>query len=259
MKLKIIIIIAILPGMPDASFPLPLSPYEVIGPYYDLLAASYRRTLAGPLATLVGAASRGLLEIGAGTGLVTEPLARTVSGPVYAAEPSPVMRTALVARLVADDDLAAKVTVLPDDALGVEVPEPVDAIVMLSVLYAFPASDRAALWRRCAKLLAPGGLLVLDPPDPDHVGEFGDREMAGARLGRHRFEGSYRGAVVDADTMRLTMTYRTYDGAGLLREDQVTSLAHPVSLPALDAELTKAGFASEAAPEGLLAWRRPAA
>lgn len=73
--------------------------YTASAEFYDLLhARSYHRhaqALAGPAA----AARIGIVEVGAGTGLVTEVLINASIVPVHAVEPAAAMRALLLSRL----------------------------------------------------------------------------------------------------------------------------------------------------------------
>src|SRR5215475_12034380 len=105
-------------------------------PFYDLLQENghvpeIRKTLP-PLLTGV---RRSILEIGAGSGLITTSLADWTPGEIFALEPSAGMRGILLSRLSSQPDLLNRVTVLPCDALSVTLDEPVEAVVMINVMY----------------------------------------------------------------------------------------------------------------------------
>ncbi|MEK8169316.1 class I SAM-dependent methyltransferase [Streptomyces sp. M19] len=71
------------------------------------------------------------------------------------------MRAVLLARVLDDPELRRRVTVLDGDALSAELPTGIRALVACNVLGHLPPGDRRALWVRAARLLAPGGALVL--------------------------------------------------------------------------------------------------
>ena len=141
-------------------------------PFYDLFHENGHvpriREVLPPLLTGV---RRSILEIGAGSGLITTSLADRTPAEIFALEPSPGMRGILLSRLNARPDLLKRVTVLPYDALSVNLPEPAEAIVMINVMYAMEPEYRRRLWPVLASQLEPDGLLVFTwrdggPPAP---------------------------------------------------------------------------------------------
>ncbi|MGH3567377.1 MAG: hypothetical protein ACRDRH_15360 [Pseudonocardia sp.] len=65
-----------------------------------------------------------VIDVGAGSGLGTAALARVLpAAEILAVEPHPALRTALLARVSADDDLRSRVTVLDTDLLGAALPD----------------------------------------------------------------------------------------------------------------------------------------
>src|SRR5919201_4925139 len=101
-------------------------PYAITAEFYDVLAGPRWATLAPALANaLAGAdpAAGPLLDLGAGTGLSTVALADAVpEATILAVEPSPSLRAVLLSRLAARPDLQRRVTVLPMDLFGAELP-----------------------------------------------------------------------------------------------------------------------------------------
>ncbi|WP_336204685.1 class I SAM-dependent methyltransferase [Nonomuraea sp. LPB2021202275-12-8] len=230
--------------------------YTVAVPFYDLWhedghVPRVRESLPAVLHGLRG----GVMEIGAGTGLITEVIARATTGEVYAVEPSPVMRSVLVSRLAERPDLLRRVTVLPYGALDVDVDEPVEAVVMIAVLQSFDAPGRAALWQVLARQLRPGGTLVLDwrdrkapvPGEPELMGSYG--------VGRHLYQIQGQVLAVEGELVRSRFLYQIRQRGVLISEDEVVSESHRPPRWRLDAELEAVGFAPAEAPEGLLAWR----
>lgn len=130
-------------------------------PFYDLFHENGHVPEAREkLPPLLAGIRRSILEIGAGTGLITTSLADWTPAEIFALEPSAGMRAMLLSRLNARPELLKRVTVLPCDALSVELDEPVEAIVMINVMYALEPDYRKRLWPVLATRLEPGGLLV---------------------------------------------------------------------------------------------------
>src|SRR5690348_13885634 len=117
---------------------------------------------------------RSILEVGAGTGLVTASLADWTPAEIFALEPSAAMRAVLLSRLSSRPDLLGQVTVLSGDALSVRLDEPAEAVVMINVVYALEPDYRRRLWPALAAALEPGGLLVFTGHD--------ERDTASHRL-----------------------------------------------------------------------------
>ncbi|MEV5831074.1 methyltransferase domain-containing protein [Spirillospora sp. NPDC052242] len=228
--------------------------YAVNAPYYDLIFPEEPRdALAATLRTLL-ADVRAVAEIGPGTGWFTEVLAG-LADEVFAVEPARIMRAALTARLARDPDLARRVTVLPEDALTVRFPVPVDAVVMFNLVMHFSPEQRPALWRRWAEALAPGGLLLIEPQYPQKAEPVPAVTVPGRALGRRRYDVVTRADVAGDDLVRWVNTYRTWDGDALVAEETAEFDCHVISDERLASELTAAGFAPHPA-DGVHAWRR---
>jgi SAM-dependent methyltransferase len=103
---------------------------------------------------------RSILEIGAGTGLITMSLADWTPAEIFALEPSAGMRGVLLSRLSSRPELLSRVTVLSCDALSVRLDEPAEAVVMINVMYALEPDYRRQLWPVLAASLRTAGLLV---------------------------------------------------------------------------------------------------
>ncbi len=124
-------------------------------PTYDRSSEPQQAWAADVLARLEGIAPDAtVLDVGCGTGRVTEALLALVpQGRVVALDASEDM-VALARRRLGD-----RATVWCQDALKLELDEPVDAIFSTAVLHWVPDHDR--LWVRLARALRPGGVLEL--------------------------------------------------------------------------------------------------
>lgn len=96
--------------------------YAVTAQYYDPLAATGHAEVDAQIAAaLAGLETKAgpVLDIGAGTGLTTALIAASLpEAEVWAIEPDPAMRPALMTRVWNDPDLRRRVTILPFAALG---------------------------------------------------------------------------------------------------------------------------------------------
>ncbi|GAB2977882.1 hypothetical protein GCM10023080_048620 [Streptomyces pseudoechinosporeus] len=236
--------------------------YAVNGPYYDVIfPEAVRASLTDALRRLVSGA-RTVAEIGPGTGVFTEALLELLGpdGEIFAIEPTRIMRTALVTRLSRIPAAADTVTVLPEDALTAEVDTPLDAVVLFNMIMHFPPEQRVRLWHKWADALRPGGLLIMESQHPQTATVVAPSIVPGGTLGRHRYDTLARADVVGEDLIRWVMTYRTWRGDELIREETAGFDCHVVSDETLAAELSAVGLERHpAAPEGIQAWRRPQA
>ncbi|MFI7700043.1 class I SAM-dependent methyltransferase [Nonomuraea sp. NPDC049480] len=231
--------------------------YSLAVPFYDLWHEDGHVPLVRELLPpLLKGVRRSVVEIGAGTGLITRLIARETPAEIYAVEPSLGMRSVLVNRLAEDPELLSRVTVLPCGALDVQVDEPVEAIVMISVLQSFDAGQRAELWRVLARQLEPGGLLIFNWRERSVRGP-GELETVGSyQVGRHVYEVAGQVLEVAGESVTARHVYRVRHRGVVISEDEVVSTGHWPSGGRLAAELEAAGFARDEAPEGMEAWRK---
>jgi trans-aconitate 2-methyltransferase len=120
---------------------------------YDRSSEPQQAWAAEVLQRLVGVAPDAtVLDVGCGTGRVTEALLELVpQGRVLALDASAEMVT------LARSRLGDRASVWCQDALELELDEPVDAVVSTATLHWVPDHDR--LWARLAGALRPGGVL----------------------------------------------------------------------------------------------------
>ncbi|MFD2356136.1 class I SAM-dependent methyltransferase [Nonomuraea ferruginea] len=175
-------------------------------PFYDLFHENEHGVeIRRKLPSLLSGVRRSILEIGAGTGLITTSLADSTPAEIFALEPSAGMRGMLLSRLNARAELLERVTVLSCDALSLDLDEPVEAMVMIRVMYALEPDYRRRLWPVLAAHLEPGGLLIFTwrdggPPAPSPLRELESRQVVQAHLhgpvGDHRVQrGSLQGPL----------------------------------------------------------------
>ncbi|GAA4585849.1 Gfo/Idh/MocA family oxidoreductase [Streptomyces violaceoruber] len=197
--------------------PSSASPYTPSAEFFDLVAAEHTTTASAPAvsALLDDADLSGgtVVDIGAGTGLVTEAVARArPDAEILACEPAVGMRAVLTSRVFSDPDLRSRVTVTADAAPGLELPDRVSAVLLCGVLGHLDADGRARLWRRLNRRLAPGGLVVVELMQFEEPLTLPETRLATATAGRHRYEWSFGGAPDETEdgVMRLHSTWRVY-------------------------------------------------
>src|SRR5215469_10025519 len=169
---------------------------------------------------------RSILEIGAGTGLITTSLADWTPAEIFALEPSAGMRAVLLSRLSSRPELLGRITVLSCDALTVALDEPVEAVVMINVMYALEPDYRKRLWPVLAASVETAGLLVFTwrdggPPEPRPL-----RELQARQVGRHTY--TVLSQILDSgeEACRARYVYRITEGDKLISEEEITGYAY---------------------------------
>ena len=225
-------------------------------PFYDLLQQNgHVPEIRRKLPPLLTGVRRSILEIGAGTGLITVLLAEWTPAEIFALEPSAGMRAVLLSRLSPRPDLLERVTVLPGDALSVELDEPVEAMVMINVMYALEPDYRKRLWPVLAAGLEPGGLLVFTwrdggPPKPRPLQELDSRQV-----GRHAYTVLSEILESGEEEFRARYLYRVTRDDQVISEEEIIGQAFRPPWEVIQRELAGAGFTQADAADGLLAWR----
>ena len=223
-------------------------------PFYDLFhERGHVPEIRATLPPLLTGVTRSILEIGAGTGLITTSLAEWTPAEIFALEPSPGMRAVLLSRLSSRPELLSRVTVLPGDALSVQLDEPVEAVVIINVLYSLEPDYRRQLWPVLAESLVPGGRLIFTwrdsgPPTPGPL-----TELDSCQVGRHTY--TVLSEILDSgeEQWHVRYLYRITQGDQLLSEEEITG----TSYRPLHRELTTAGFTHLQTHHPLQLWHRP--
>ncbi|MFD5461811.1 class I SAM-dependent methyltransferase [Kitasatospora sp. NPDC127059] len=236
--------------------------YAVTAEFFDLLQAETDRRLAERRFTEAAARARhAILDVGAGTGIVTDVLLRRSGVPVHAVEPAPAMRAALLSRLAhLGADQRARVTVHPEAVATAGLAAVADLAVASNVIGCLDPATRRSTWRAISAALLPGGLLLFDPPPADlpagceAVGRLGPvrvgPDLYSAEVTRRPFRG----------ILRMVFTYRVEREGELLREARETFDMWPAPPEQLAEELHAHGLHLVRAPSSdLMAARRPGA
>ncbi|MFE1854896.1 Gfo/Idh/MocA family oxidoreductase [Streptomyces sp. NPDC059489] len=203
------------------SGPVDHSPYTPSAEFFDLVAAEHTATASAPAITALLAdadlSTGPVIDIGAGTGLVTEAVARArPDAEILACEPAVGMRAVLTSRVFSDPDLRSRVTITADAAPDLDLPDQVSVVLLCGVLGHLDVDARARLWRKLIPRLAPGGLVVVELMQFEKPLPLPETRLATTTAGRHRYEWSFGGAPDETESgvMRLHSTWRVYrDGA----------------------------------------------
>ncbi|THA47731.1 class I SAM-dependent methyltransferase [Streptomyces sp. A1136] len=233
-------------GLPGLSGEAPGEAYAVSAEFYDLLHARAYHRHALALAAPAAAARLGIVEVGAGTGLVTGVLIGASNVPVHAVEPSPAMRTVLLSRLhpPVGGSAGERVTVHACSALDLSLDGPADLAVCLRLVPCLPPVERRALWRVLAGLLVPGGLLFLDRPPSGVPAQPVRRGLGQVRLGLDTYHGLLTQCAEDG-RIRYDYSYLVCRQGRVLRQARESFLLWPLPRRELGRELAAAGLILE--------------
>ncbi|MCT2590853.1 class I SAM-dependent methyltransferase [Streptomyces sp. N2-109] len=221
--------------------------------FYDRTAEFVATLLPAAWAALGPALSRALdgldtstgpvVDVGAGSGESTAALARALpDAEILAVEPHPALRTALVARIAGDADLAGRVTVLGTDVLSAALPERISGLVAMNVIGHLPPGERRALWGILAAKLHAGGLAVLNLYPPTRPESVPAAAMGEVTLGRRGYTGTAAAEPAGEEAVTWHMTYRTTEDGRLVDEFTASDLWYVFTPERLAAELAGHGL-----------------
>lgn len=220
--------------------------YRISGEHVAVLMSPAWRVLGPALGrALAGMPTDGgpVLDVGAGTGPGTRVIAAALPGAqVLAVEPDQGLRTALLAAVVADPDLCARVTVAPTDLLATQWPTTVSGLVAMNVLGHLDPAQRAETWRRVADRLAPGGRVVVGLAEPHTAVAVPRFAMPEVLVGRRRYGGTAEASVIGDRLLEWRMDYRVAQDGVEVGAAAVRYAWHVVGPDELEAELAAAGL-----------------
>jgi SAM-dependent methyltransferase len=232
--------------------------YGVTAEFHDVLTADHAAMIGSalpPLLAEVDPAAGPVVDLGAGTGLVAETIARTLADArIVAVEPAAAMRAALITRLTCAGVLH-RVTVRAAGALDDALPDQIGGLTAFAMLGHLDADSRAKLWWLLADRLAPTAPAIIQALPPHSVTAVPETLFAQARLGDDVIQGSGLAEIVDDHTVRWHMTYRALSADAVLREERATYLWHPLHPDDVIAEAATAGLHGETAGEDLVVLR----
>ncbi|MGL5816523.1 MAG: class I SAM-dependent methyltransferase [Phycicoccus sp.] len=216
---------------------------------WERLRPHVRSQLAGlPPAAVVA-------DLGAGTGMGTRVLAEESAARVVALEPSPMMRSVLLARVADSPDLRERVTVhagsVPAD-LGL-LPDRVDAVLCTHVLGHLTPDERRMTFAWLGDHLASGGPVLVTTHVPRDDGQESEVMEQRRRIGELDYVVRYEEAP-DAESFRSRYLVRS--GPTVLRDVVVDGAWRPVGVDDLRAEIAGVGLAMEPVADGIAVLRR---
>lgn len=219
--------------------------YAVTAMFYDPMAADAHARVDAAIAMALEPlrhARDPLLDIGAGTGLTTALIARSVRhAEIFAIEPDPAMRSALMTRVWSDPDLRQRVTLLPTDAVSAPLPERIAGAVLSASLVHFSPDERRCLWARLASRLTPGGRIIVELQAP-HAVDIPPTQMAEAQVGRMRYVGTAQAKALGGNRQEWSICYRSELDGVLLSEEHARYNCFCIESATLLAEAAEAGL-----------------
>jgi phospholipid N-methyltransferase len=232
--------------------------YTPSAEFYDMVAVRHTASSGPPLAKVLASVdiSHGpVVEIGAGTGRVTEVIAATLpDADIIAAEPSATMRAVLMARIARDPDLRRRVTVTDDSAQDLRLPDRVSAVVIFGVAGHLTAGERVAVWRRLAGRLPTGGPIVVELMGVNTPRSIPPVMSLRETIGRQTYEWWISGEPASGDAMRFSTTWKVLRDGRIVREISDSYIWHTFDVAQLAHEagmrshrITEAG--GQAVPE----------
>lgn len=188
-----------------------------------------------------------VVDLGAGSGQALTLLTDIADGDVLALEPDPMMRSALMARVVGDADLRRRVTVVPGDAGSVgEIQEPVALVVALNMIGHLDEAARQRVWCWLGERLAPEGVAVVAPVMPTGAPAASEAHpFGGLGVGRRRYSGEGRSTVEDDEHITWHMTFRAHEGDRLVDERHASWLWRVTGAERLGDEVAGHGLRAE--------------
>ncbi|MFG1706613.1 class I SAM-dependent methyltransferase [Nonomuraea sp. M3C6] len=226
--------------------------YERSAEFLDLLLAPHWPELGPPLARALHGVPGPVVDVGAGGGHGTRVIAEAVPGvEVLAVEPSPGLRSVLLARVHDTPGLRERVTVLPEGLLQARLPARLGAVVAMNVIGHFDPAERAALWDLLVERLVPGGRAVVNLQPPTEAAAVPEFRGGDVRIGRRRYEGLARAEPAGPEQLTWHMTYRTHQDDELVDEVKVSYAWWLLSEERMVAELGGRGLKVQAAGPGM--------
>ncbi|MGK8491558.1 class I SAM-dependent methyltransferase [Nocardia asiatica] len=218
--------------------------YSPVAEFYDLVPRAHAEGEAALRKILaeVDPSAGPVVDIGAGTGRTCRIVAEVLPAVrILACEPAPAMRAVLTHDVVADDDLRRRVTIVPDSAETVALPDSISALVLYGVLGHIGLEDRKALWDRVLPRLAPGAPVLVELLPITRPMALPKMELARERIGDLVYEGSLEAEPIGGDLIRMTSTWQISGDAAPTRVVRNVSEWHTFGIDDLAAETGLAG------------------
>ena len=199
-----------------------MSGYAVTAQFYDAMASEQH----GPVDAQISEALKGLeasgypvVDIGAGTGLTTQVIAKALpEAEILAVEPDPAMRPAIMTRVWSDPDLRRRVSILPMSILDAPLPPVLSAAIASATLVHFSPQERERLWALLSARLSPAGCALIEIQCPI-ARDVPEACMATAQVGQVVYKGWASAQRIDESRQRWRIRYvAEWDGVEIERQ-----------------------------------------
>jgi SAM-dependent methyltransferase len=215
--------------------------YETTAEYYDLLqAARYVQRADGLLSRWLGRPRVGALDVGAGTGLATELLAKRCGVTVHAVEPTRSMRTVLLSRLARHPELLDHVRVHARPIQDLGLRRVADFGLCLNTMGTLDRDERSDALAALADALTSDATLVLQRP-PAAPGRA-HTALPAWSLGGDVYSGEVTCTEGRPGAIEWRFTYRVTRDDAVIREEAETFDGFVVAAGDFDGEMGDAGF-----------------
>lgn len=195
--------------------------YSTSAEFYEMVAQRHARTSSGPLVTALRSVdpSHGpVVEIGAGTGRLTELIAnRLREATILAVEPSTPMRAILTSRVLNDPDLRRRVTVVADQAPDLRLPERISTAVIFGVLGHLDTADRGRLWEILRSRLPVGAPVAVELMGGHEARSIPPIRMLRETIGTQTYEWWTSAEVAAPKLMHWRTTWKVLSGNEVVR------------------------------------------
>lgn len=232
--------------------------YSTSAEFYEMVATRHTASSGPPLRRVLEGVDTSygpVLEIGGGTGRVTEVIASALpQAEIIVAEPSATMRAMLTSRVARNPDLRRRVTVVDGAAQDLPLPEKLSAVVIFGVAGHLTVPERVALWKRLAACLPDGAPIVVELMGVSSPRVIPPVMSLRETIGRQTYEWWIGGEPTEGDAMRFTTTWKVLSDGRTVREVTDSYVWHTFDVARLAAEagmtsrrITEAG--GQAIPE----------
>ncbi|MGY1934122.1 class I SAM-dependent methyltransferase [Nocardia gipuzkoensis] len=213
--------------------------YSPVAEFYDLVPRAHAEGEAALRKILaeVDPSAGTVVDIGAGTGRTCRVVAEVLpTAKILASEPAPAMRAVLTHDVLADEDLRRRVTIVPQPAESVVLPDAISALVLFGVLGHIGAEDRRALWDRVLPRLAPGAPVLVELLPVNRPTALPKMQLAREQIGDLIYEGSIEAEPIGGDLIRMKSTWQISGDAAPPRTVQNVSEWHTFGIEDLAEE-----------------------
>ncbi len=222
--------------------------YAGPGEFYDVMAGrlwSQRTAFLDILSEVVNVEGA-ILDIGSGTGHGVVAASEILPGvDIFAVEPSPTMRTALLSRIMQTEQLQRSVTVIPSTFEKVDLPGRLRAVLFLACIGLFNDEARRSFWARIAPRMSPGSVVLFDVmvDKPQRVEKIQVAEVA---VGHNTYHNWLEGIPQDDLHQKWLSTYQIVRDNKVVLERNAEFIWRTLSLEDVAREAIPHGFAFEA-------------